>query len=67
MKVMDDPGVFLPSGDAGRKPASEQEIHDMEILLRKGLEDGALAVGFGLDYTRGASRKDLLKMFQIAA
>ena len=67
MKVMDDPGVFLPSGDAGRKPASEQEIHDMEILLRKGLEDGALAVGFGLDYTRGASRHEVLKMFQIAA
>ena len=67
MKVMNDPGVFLPSGDAGRKAASEQEIYDMQFLLRKGLEDGALAVGFGLDYTRGASRHEVLKMFEIAA
>ena len=32
MKVMNDPGVFLPSGDAGRKAASEQEIFDMQIF-----------------------------------
>ena len=67
MKVMNDPGVFLPSGDAGRKAASVQEIAEMELLLRKGLQDGALAVGFGLDYTRGASRHEVLKMFNIAA
>ena len=67
MKVMNDPGVFLPSGDAGRKPATNSEIIEMQNLIRQGLEEGALAVGFGLDYTRAASRWEVIQMFKIAA
>ena len=37
MKVMNDPGVFLPSGDAGRKPATNSEIIEMQNLIRQGL------------------------------
>ena len=67
MKVMNDPGVFLPSGDAGRKLANNTEILAMQNLIRVGLEKGALAVGFGLDYTRGASRWEIIQMFKIAS
>ena len=67
MKVMDDPGTFLPSGDAGRREATDREIQEMKTLIRKGLDVGALAVGFGLDYTRGASRWEVIEMFKVAA
>ena len=36
MKVMDDPGTFLPSGDAGRREATDREIQEMKTLIRKG-------------------------------
>jgi N-acyl-D-aspartate/D-glutamate deacylase len=67
MKVMKDPGVFLPSGDAGRREASNREIADMKSLIRHGLDEGALAVGFGLDYTRAVSRWEVIEMFKVAA
>ena len=67
MKVMADPGTFLPSGDAGRREATDREIQEMKTLIRKGLDLGALAVGFGLDYTRGASRWEVIEMFKVAA
>ena len=67
MKVMDDPGTFLPSGDAGRREATDREIQEMKTLIREGLDLGALAVGFGLDYTRGASRWEVIEMFKVAA
>ena len=67
MKVMKDPGTFLPSGDAGRREATPGEVEEMKDLLTKGLDRGALAVGFGLDYTRGASRKEVVEMFKIAS
>jgi N-acyl-D-aspartate/D-glutamate deacylase len=67
MKVMNDPGVFLPSGDAARREATENEIQEMKSLIKLGLEKGALAVGFGIDYTRGASRWEIIEMFKVAA
>ncbi len=67
MSVLKDPGVFLPSGDAGRREATYAEINQMKELIRIGLERGALAVGFGLDYTRGASKWEVIEMFKVAA
>ena len=67
MKVMNDPGVFVPSGDAARREATEDEIGEMKTLIRFGLEKGALAVGFGIDYTRAASRWEIIEMFKVAA
>lgn len=67
MKVMNDPGSFLPSGDAGRKEATQRDIEEMKTLIRRGLDSGALAVGFGLDYTRAASRWEVIEMFKVAA
>ena len=67
MLVMNDPGTFLPSGDAAHRQATSDEISQMKVILNEGLNKGALAMGFGIDYTRGASRWEIVEMFQVAA
>src|SRR5713101_6337078 len=46
--VMHDPGVFLPSGDAAHKAASDSEIEEMKRQIEQGLKQQALGVGFGI-------------------
>ena len=65
--VMHDPSDFLPVGDAADRPASETEIEEMKRQIERGLERGALAVGFGLQYTPAASRWEVLEVFRVAA
>lgn len=65
--VMHDPGVFLPSGDAAHKAASDSEIEEMKRRLDQGLKQGALGVGFGINYTAAASHWEILEMFRAAA
>jgi N-acyl-D-aspartate/D-glutamate deacylase len=67
MRVMRDPGTFLPSGDAAHRAASSSEIEQMKLQLDRGLKRGALGVGFGINYTEAASRWEILKMFRVAA
>ena len=67
MNVMNDPGEFLPIADAAHRPASDREVEEMKSQIKKGLERGALAVGFGLQYTPAASRLEVLEMFRLAA
>ena len=67
IEVMRDPSDFLPVGDAAHREASEAEIGDILRLLENGLQRGALAVGFGLQYTPAASRWEVLEAFRIAA
>jgi len=67
MRVMRDPGTFLPSGDAAHRPASDSEIDQMRLQLDRGLKRGALGVGFGINYTEAASRWEILEMFRVAA
>lgn len=67
MRVMRDPGEFLPAGDAARKPASETELAAIADGVEHGLQRGAVGVGFGLAYTAAASRREILDMFRLAA
>jgi N-acyl-D-aspartate/D-glutamate deacylase len=67
MKVIGDPGVFLPSGDAAHKPATPEQIAEMRRQLERGLQRGALAVGMGINYTEAASHEEILEMFRAAA
>ena len=67
MQVMSDPGAFLPVADAAHREASESELEEIKAGVERGLQRGALAVGFGLDYTRGCSRWEVLEIFRIAA
>jgi len=68
MKVLGDPSTaLLPAGIGGSGSASETQIAQMEAILRKGLADGALAVGFGSAYTPGATMAEIERMFRVAA
>jgi N-acyl-D-aspartate/D-glutamate deacylase len=67
MKVIGDPGVFLPVGDAAHKPATPQQIAEMRQHIERGLQRGALAVGMGINYTEAASHEEILEMFRAAA
>jgi N-acyl-D-aspartate/D-glutamate deacylase len=67
MKVMNDPGDFLPSGAAVDKTASEGELNQIKQQLELGLKQGAVAVGFSTAYTPGATAWETLEVFRIAA
>ena len=63
MKVMGDPGVFLPSGPAGSREATAAEVEQIKAGVRRGLERGAVGVGFGIAYTPQAARSEILDVF----
>ena len=67
MAVMKDPGTFVPSGDAARRPATEAELAEIKRLIDLGLKRGAPAVGFGINYTAAASHREIIEMFREAA
>ena len=59
--------VLGTGGASARRGASDQEIAEMERLLREGLDLGALGIGFGSAYTPGATMDEIESMFSIAA
>ena len=67
MAAMHEPVKFLPTGDAARRAATDAEIEEMKRSLEQGLKRGAVAVGFGIQYTPNASRWEILEMFRVAA
>ncbi len=67
MIVMNDPGDFLPAGAAKNDPASDEQIEEMKRRLSEGLDQGAVAVGFGTAYTPGAILEEFEAMMSVAA
>ena len=67
MAALKEPPAFVPSGDAAKRAATTTEIDEMKSALESGLKQGAVAVGFGLQYTPGATRWEILEMFRVAA
>jgi N-acyl-D-aspartate/D-glutamate deacylase len=68
MKVLGDPGKgLLPAGIGGSGSANDAQIAAMETILREGLAQGAVAVGFGSAYTPGAPMTEIERMFRVAA
>jgi N-acyl-D-aspartate/D-glutamate deacylase len=67
MKVMKDPGDFLPSGAGAREPAAPEQVAQMRALMEAGFRQGAVAAGFGMVYTPAATRWEILEMFRVAA
>jgi N-acyl-D-aspartate/D-glutamate deacylase len=67
MAALHEPITFLPTGDAARRAATDAEISEMKQRLEDGLKRGAVAVGFGIQYTPNASRWEILEMFRVAA
>jgi N-acyl-D-aspartate/D-glutamate deacylase len=67
MKVLKDPGNFLPTGDAAHRIATPEELSEIKTRIEEGLKQGALAVGMGINYTAGASREEIVEIFRVAA
>jgi N-acyl-D-glutamate deacylase len=56
-----------PRPDWSFRKASTAEIDAMIARLERGLAAGALGIGMGPAYTPGASREELLRVFELAA
>jgi N-acyl-D-aspartate/D-glutamate deacylase len=67
MRVMNDPGTWLPTGAAAHKAASPKELRSMRQAMEAGLKVGALGVGMGINYTEAATHQEIIEMFLIAA
>ncbi len=69
MKVMGDFPSFLPKSDsrAATITAGPEQMAAMQEVLSRGLDEGAVAMGFGLSYTPAANAEELQAMFEVAA
>lgn len=67
MIVMGDDGEFLPSGPGGTAEATDDDVVEMVRRFKEGLDQGAVAVGFGLAYTPAAPTEEFTTMLQVAA
>ena len=61
--AIDDP----PSGPATDDPPTDEQIARELGFLRQGLDQGALGIGIGLEYTPGSTRLEIVRLFELAA
>jgi dihydroorotase len=47
-------------------PASAEQIAAMQQRLQRGLDEGALGIGYGINYTAGATREEIYRLFALA-
>jgi N-acyl-D-aspartate/D-glutamate deacylase len=69
MQVLGDPPAFLPpNGCKGHSQQStDEQVAEIARRVEKGLRRGAVAVGFGIQYTAAASRHEIIESFRAAA
>ncbi|MFN0088313.1 MAG: amidohydrolase family protein [Blastocatellia bacterium] len=67
MAVLKDTGTFLPRDRAIMTRATAEENRQIKDLLRQGLDEGALGIGFGINYVAGTTRGEILEIFEMAA
>lgn len=53
--------------DGANKEAGEAELTKMSDAIHRGLDEGALGIGFGINYTPAATPGEIEAMFRIAA
>ncbi|MCU0990588.1 MAG: hypothetical protein MUE63_13620, partial [Xanthomonadales bacterium] len=46
--------------------ATAEQLAAMQQRLQQSLDQGALGLGFGINYTSGASREEIYRMFALA-
>ncbi len=61
--AIDDPA----SGPATDDPPTDEQLQRELDLLKAQLDAGALGIGMGLEYTPGATRLEVVRIFQLAA
>ncbi len=58
----------VPEGPAwAYRQSTPTELETIESMIRRGLEEGALGVGLGIQYTPGAARDEILHVLRLAA
>jgi len=67
MAVMGDSGTETPLGAARDRAATPAELDEIERRLARGLDDGAVAVGFIVAWTPAARPWEILQAFRVAA
>ena len=67
MAVMHDSGTFLPRDKAANVRATSDEVRQITELIKRGLEEGALGIGFGINYVPKTTRSEIFDLFSIAA
>ncbi len=45
--------------------AGPEELDAIKARLQSGLDEGALGIGFGINYTAGATREEIFRLFQL--
>src|SRR3989442_270470 len=65
------PGVGAITRDTSRSwthgALPDADLPRLDSLVERGLAEGALGIGFGMAYTPGASRVEILRLFRVAA
>jgi hypothetical protein len=46
--------------------ATPEELATMRQRVQQGLDEGALGIGYGINYTAGATREEILTLFEVA-
>lgn len=59
--------VFGDPETAASENATQEQVSEIVGLLRAGLDEGALGVGFAIQYQPGATRGEILRTVQVAA
>ena len=67
MAVLKDSGAWLPRDSAIAHRATAEENRQIKSLIQKGLDEGALGIGFGIAYVTGTRRDEIFELFQLAA
>lgn len=69
MAALGDPPAFVPPAQsrAGTVATTPEITAAVARLIERGLDEGAVAVGFGLAYTPAATDDEIVDMFRVAA
>ena len=67
MSVMKDTGPFLPRDNALNRRATPDEVRQVSDLIKQGLDQGALGIGFGINYVPTTTRDEVFDLFALAA
>lgn len=49
------------------QPATQEQMEEMKLLAAQAIRDGAVGIGFGINYAPGASYEEVLALFEVAA
>jgi N-acyl-D-aspartate/D-glutamate deacylase len=67
MAVMKDTGAFLPRDNAINRRSTPDEVRQVTDLIKQGLDEGALGIGFGINYVPTTTRTEVFDLFALAA